>query len=205
MRIYKLEAWSRNRVKVFYDEDRPVFVLYKKEAEKFGLTEGAEISDGLYAQILDEILKKRAISRMLYLLDSGARTEDGVRKKLRSGFYPEEAIDAAVSYAKTKHYIDDEYYASAFASERIKSKSRLKIRQELLNRGIDPQTIEDALSGLDEEEKETLEKLIEKKYRGVLEPDESFRQKVIRSLMQKGFRYDDIRAVMKNRELNTHN
>ena len=199
MYVYKLEDWNKNRVKIYFEEDRPAFVLYKKELDKFGIKEGSEICDDTYGVIVNELLKKRAVSRTLYLLDSCARTEEGIRKKLEDGFYPKEAIDAAVSYAKERHYIDDVWYASAFASERIATKSRYMIKHELMNRGISKEIAENAVEGLEDVEKETIGRLIEKKCHNAGSPDERQKQKIIRNLLQKGFRYEDIKDVMRNR------
>ncbi len=196
MLVYKLEPWNKNRVKIYFDEDRPAFVLYKKELEKFDIKEGGEITKEAYDTIVNELLKKRAISRTLYLLDSCARTEEGVRRKLRSAFYPEEAIESALEYAKNRHYIDDEQYAVSFAEGRIKTKSVMVIRQELKRRGIDNDTALKALSGLGEGEKKTIERLVKKKLVNGEKPDPVTEQKIIRSLLQKGFRYDDIRSVL---------
>ncbi len=200
MYVYKLEDWNKNRVKIYFEEDRPAFVLYKKELDKFGIKEGSEIRDETYNVILNDLLKKRAVSRTLYLLDSCARTEEGIRKKLESGFYPKEAIDAAVSYAKAKHYIDDAWYASAFASERISTKSRYMIKHELINRGISKEIAENAVEGLEDAEKETISRLMDKKCQNGGNPDGRQMQKLVRSLLQKGFRYEDIRDVIRSRD-----
>ncbi|MBO6112085.1 MAG: RecX family transcriptional regulator [Lachnospiraceae bacterium] len=196
MLVYKLEDYNRSRVKVYFDEDRPAFVLYKKEIERYGIKQGGELSDDTYETIITEVLKKRAISRMLYLLDSGGRTESQVRKKLSDGFYPKEAIDAAIDYGLGRHYIDDGYYARNFAENRTKNKSRLKVKQELLQRGIDPEIIDNTFQNLENDEKDTIERLILKKYPDVSQIEKENEQKLIRSLMLKGFRYDDVHEVM---------
>ena len=78
MLVYKLEDYNRSRVKVYFDEDRPAFVLYKKEIERYGIKQGGELSDDTYETIITEVLKKRAISRMIYLLEYGGSTESQV-------------------------------------------------------------------------------------------------------------------------------
>ncbi len=196
MMIVKLTSCSKSRVKVWLDEEKPAFVLYEKEIKQYGLKEGQDLSDLLYAEILENVLIKRARNRALYLLADYGRTEWQLRKKLQEGFYPEEAINAAVDYVKEKHYLDDTYYAENFAENRTKRKSRKMVEQELIRRGIDRETITAAFENLEGDEKDTIRSLILKKYPDpeAVEPKDA--QKLMRSLLSKGFRMDDCRAVM---------
>ncbi|MBR5376538.1 MAG: regulatory protein RecX [Lachnospiraceae bacterium] len=198
MYIFRLEPYKKTKVKVYFDEGDPAFVLYKKEIEKYDIREGQELSEETYDEILNEILIKRAVSRTLYLLDASAKTESQIRRKLKEGFYPQEAIDAAVRYAGSKHYIDDEYYASAFAQQKLASKSKQMVRKELLQRGIDPDTVGKALEDAGTDDKETIRKLIIKKYPPGTELDAKEAAKLMRSLSSKGFYYEDIRAEMED-------
>ncbi len=201
MYVYKIEKYKTNRAKVYFEEDEPAFVLYKKEIEQYGIKEGCELSDESYREIMDEILIKRARSRTLYLLDSSGRTESQIRQKLKEGFYPDEAIDAAVEYAKQKHYINDEYYAKNFAEVRTANKSRRMVEKELLQRGIDKDTIDNAFSELEHDEKETIRRLIRKKYSGVTSMDAKEAGKLFRNLISKGFKYDDIKTVFDSEDI----
>ncbi len=196
MTVYRLEPYKKTKVKVYFDEDAPAFVLYKKEIEKYDIKEGEDLSGETYKEILDEILVKRAVSRTLYLLDASAKTESQIRKKLRENFYPQEAIDEAVRYAKEKHYIDDEYFAEVFAERRVVSRSKKMVRMELVQKGIDRETADRVLSSADIDEKETIRKLIIKKFPPGTTPDMNECAKLTRSLCQKGFSFDDVKDVM---------
>ena len=37
MTVYRLEPYKKTKVKVYFDEDAPAFVLYKKEIEKYDI------------------------------------------------------------------------------------------------------------------------------------------------------------------------
>ena len=196
MVVFKLEPFKRSKLKVYFDEDAPAFVLYKKEAEQYDIREGMELPEEKYKEILNEILIKRAISRTLYLLDASAKTEQQIRKKLKEGIYPEEAIEEAVRYAKSKRYIDDEYYASAFAGQKSASKSKRMIKNELLQRGIDRDTVDIVLADSGIDEKKTIEKLILRKHPAGSSLDIKEAAKLMRSLCSKGFSYDDVKAAV---------
>ena len=204
MTVYRLEPYKKTKVKVYFDEDAPAFVLYKKEIEKYDIKEGEDLSGETYKEILDEILVKRAVSRTLYLLDASAKTESQIRKKLRENFYPQEAIDEAVRYAKEKHYIDDEYFAEVFAERRSVSRSKKMVRMELVQKGIDRETADRVLSLADIDEKETIRKLIIKKFPAGSTPDMTECAKLIQSLCRKGFSFDDVKDVMDSLGIRTY-
>ena len=105
--IYKIEDYKANRKLVYLDEDAPAFCLYSKEIRQFELKEGVELTDGVYGEIL-AVLTKRARERCLYLLDDMARTEQQIRKKLKEGYYPEEAIDSAIAYCTRRAWIQND-------------------------------------------------------------------------------------------------
>ena len=196
MEIYRIEQYKKTRFKIYLDDSkRPSFMLYAQEVRKYGLKEGMELEAGIYDEILNELLIKRARQRALYLLDDYSRTEAQLRNKLREGFYPDEAIDAAVEYAKSKHYLDDAYYAQEFAAVRTRKKSRRMVEMEMASRGIDRDTIAEAMDRLETDEVETVCGLIKKKCSDVSLIDNEKKNKMIRNLISRGFSYDDCKEA----------
>ena len=193
--IYKIEDYKENRRLVYLDEDAPAFCLYSKEIRQFGLKEGLELTEGVYGEIL-AILTKRARERCLYLLDDMARTEQQIRKKLKEGYYPEEAIDSAIAYCKEKHYIDDLDYAERFIASKSGSLSRRMIEQKLYEKGIDRETASKAMEDSNISEEGTIRAFIQKKYGDISGTEYEGRQKIIRKLLTRGFAYDTIKQAM---------
>ncbi|MCR5486540.1 MAG: recombination regulator RecX [Lachnospiraceae bacterium] len=201
MQILSLKPYRKNKVQVFLQEEKPAFVLYQKEVEQYGLKEGGELTESTYAGILEETLKKRARNRALYLLARQARTEWQLRKKLEEGFYPEEAVEEAISYVKGYRYLDDAGYAENFAEVRTKRKSRRMVEAELLKRGIPRETVDAAMESLPSDEKDTIRSLVQKKFPCPQEAGREEAQKFLHSLVMKGFGFDDCRDVMRELEL----
>ena len=125
-----------------YLNDEFAFVLYKGELSQYGLEDGATVDDALYERILGETLIPRARKRGMSLLQSMDRTESDVRSKLSDGGYPREAIDDAIEYLKSFHYIDDDRYAYEYIRFKTSSMSRRQISTKLASKGIDKDTIE---------------------------------------------------------------
>ncbi|MBQ2453672.1 MAG: regulatory protein RecX [Lachnospiraceae bacterium] len=195
LEIYKIEEYKKNRKLVYLDEGTPAFCLYTKEIKKYELAEGSIISEEVYGKIV-ELLSKRARERCLYLLESMARTERQLREKLKDAYYPEEAIEYALSYCKEKHYVDDLDYAERFIASRSATLSKKMIEQKLYQRGIGKDVMEQAFEEADIDEEEALRSLIERKYKDIADLSFEDRQKVIKKLMAKGFSYDAIKAVI---------
>nr|MCR5747311.1 recombination regulator RecX [Lachnospiraceae bacterium] len=159
--------------------------------------EGEELTQSLYDEILI-LLSKRAKERALYLLEDMARTEYQIRKKLKDGFYPDEAIDKAIEYCTTKHYIDDMDYAVRFIESRASTMSKRMISQKLYLKGISKETAEEAFLETEIDETEAVRAQIIRKY-GDTEAlsDLTFEEKskLIKQLISKGFDYDSIKSV----------
>ena len=100
--------------------------------------------------------RKRAKLRAMNLLTKRPYTEKKLRQKLVEGKYPEDIIDIALAYVKSYGYIDDEAYARDYISYHMASESPLRIRQKLMEKGIDGDTIN---ACLEEQDAEAMQKL----------------------------------------------
>lgn len=80
------------------------------------------------------------------------RCKSDVMKKLRSFPLSAEEKMAIVQYLVEEGYIDEMRYAKAFASDKLRFDGwgKLKIKYALLQKNIDPSTIDIALNELDE-------------------------------------------------------
>ena len=195
MEIYKIEDHKKNRKLVYLEEGTPAFCLYSREIKQFGLEEGKELESPVYDDIIT-LLSKRARERCLYLLDDMARTEHQIRLKLKEGFYPEEAIDSAVSYCKDKRYIDDRDYADRFISSRADKLSRRMIEQKLYAKGISRETVSEVMEESEIDEKAAVKAAILKKYGDISGCDQEEKQKIIKRLISKGFAYETVKQAV---------
>ena len=202
MTITEIREWKKGKYLICLN-DEPVFALYAKEIAEYALNEGEELDDGKYADILDNVLIKRAKSRTLHLLDRNDKTEKELRDKLKEGMYPDEAIDAAVEAAKKGRFLDDRRYAAQYVYEKSRSKSRKHIEAELLKKGVAPEIVGDAfkeLSGNEEidgsdKEEELILKLLRKRCPKPEMINEEAKSKLYRYLCGKGFEFQKVKKV----------
>ena len=151
--------------------------------------------------------QKDATRKAMRLLEHMDRTEKGLRDKLRqSGFSPD-AVDAALVYVQSYGYIDDSRYARTYIAYRMDSKSRQKIIQELIGKGVDKETAvaaweeEAALNSPDE--RTLLIRTVEKKYAPGTELDEKEMRRLYGYLVRRGFQFSDISSVLEEKEIVT--
>ncbi|MBE5908583.1 MAG: regulatory protein RecX [Lachnospiraceae bacterium] len=176
-------------------------VLYKREVKTYGLEVGEEISEGAYQRILEETLIPRAKRRAMHLLEKQDRTRKNLEDKLRESDYPQTAIDAAIAYVESFHYIDDERYARSYVHFHQEGKSKRRIQQDLMQKGID----RDVIALVLEEEYETSEEdmirnLLRKKHYDPESADAKERSKMYRFLAGRGFSSGDISRVLRGYE-----
>ena len=204
MTVTKIEVIGRTKRKVELDGEF-AFVLYKGELKRFGIQEEAELSEELYEKIRKEVILKRAKLRAMHLLTDTARSEKGLREKLRQGHYPEDIIEQAMDYVRSFGYLDDRKYAESFVLSRKESKSRKEIYAALLQKGVSAEQIQEVLDEVyaEEGEREAIRKLILKKHVDVLQANEEELHKLYGYLARKGFRYEEIRKAIE--EMNADN
>ena len=145
--------------------------------------------------------------KAMRLLEHMDRTERGLRDKLRQAGFSQLAVDYALSYVESYGYIDDERYARTYIAYRMNTKSRQKIIQELISKGVDKET---AAAAWEEEaalnmpdEREILYRTIEKKYCPDTELNEKEMRRLQGYLIRRGFSYSDIKSALENMNIRT--
>lgn len=200
MTVTMLSEVSASRVKVYIDE-QPAFVLYKGELRKYGLREGEPIGEKIYEELIHEVLPKRAKLRCMNLIKSRDYTREQMKDKLEQGGYPEPVIEEALDYAASGRYIDDLRYAENFITCSHEKKSRRRIENDLLQKGIPTETIARAWvqwenDGNVQDEAEQIRTLLAKKHFDAETADRKELQKMYAFLARKGFDGDKIRRAL---------
>ena len=196
MEIKSLVKLSKGRAKICLDNGAD-FVLYKKEYEGYGIEEGAELSPIDYEEICIEILIPRCKKRALHLLEKQDRSEKNLRDKLKEGGYPSDIIDIAIAYINDYGYLDDARMAASHIRFYQDSRSRNRLRQDLMGKGISSEVIERVLEEeYTGDEHELINKLLEKK--GYDKDNATFEEKgkMYRFLAGRGFSSEAINSCL---------
>ena len=191
MYIKKIISISSTKKKIIAEEGIS-FCLYNKEVDTFELKEN-EYFENLYEKIYP-ILKERIYKRLLYLLSVRDYNSHALRRKLMES-YPEGLVEEAVEFAVSKHYIDDMDYIERYINANKTKKSKLFLKNKLIEKGFDKKVIDANLEELHLNEYDNIEALLRKKdYYNLSDTDS--KRKVINYLLRQGYRYCDIKEFI---------
>lgn len=201
MKVTALEELSRSRSKVYIDGEF-AFVLYRGELRLYHLRVGEEIARKDYEEIRSQVLPKRAKLRAMNLLAKREYTEKQLYDKLKEGLYPQEIIREALEYVAGFRYTDDLRYACDYIAGHESSRSRRRIEQDLLGRGIDKSTLERAWArweeqGGSQDEAAMIQALLEKRGYDPERAEIRERQRTYAFLMRKGFSGEAVQRALK--------
>ena len=143
--------------------------------------------------------KTRARHKALVILTGMDRTEQQLREKLKKAEFSQEAVDDAIAYVSSYHYIDDRRYADHYIEVMRSSRSLRRIEMDLMKKGVPRDILQEAMKQAAEEDGSEFElalRLAEKKLKGRPPVDDRERQKLYAYLMRQGFSGRDVVKVM---------
>lgn len=192
-KITRLEAVG-TKIKVYINSE-VAFMLYKSEIRKFNISEGNEISEETFGELMS-LLYNRAKERALYLLDKSYKTEKEIRDKLKNGYYPEIIIDKVISFLREYNMVNDLRYAIMYVDFKKSSKSKKQIIQDLYKKGITKEVMELAFEENEFSDENSLEKLVKKRINKYDLDDYKSVSKLYQYLVGKGYNYSDVKDVI---------
>ena len=197
MEVVSLVKLTKGRAKICLAGGAD-FVLYKKEYESYGIEEGADLPEDKYQEIITEIIIPRCKKRALHLLEKQDRSEKNLRDKLRKGGYSEDVVDIAIDYINEYGYLDDARMAASHIRFYQDSRSKQRLKQDLIGKGISSDVIDRVLEEeYTGDESALIERLLEKKHYDKENATYEDRAKIYRFLMGRCFSSDAINRVIK--------
>ena len=141
-------------------------------------------------------LYEKTMQRAFRLLSYKARTIEEMRRRLlEKEWAEEETVEQVISRLCELNYLNDEDYATNFASSRLAMKplGPTRLRIDLQRKSLPAATVDAALTNAYDErpEEELIDQLISKRIRLKGRPgDRDARNKLIAYLMRRGFSYE---------------
>lgn len=166
---------------------------------KHKLKTGDEIDEEKWRQIKLENGKLSAFSRAVGYIEKSLKTQKQLQTHLKEKGFLQESIDDAVQKLKEYGYIDDKVYAENYIKTYKDKKGKIKLKFDLLSKGVAADVIEEALQEFVDEDEQyaACEKLL-KKYVKNKPQDVKLKSKAYAHLFSKGFSGDIIsRAIGK--------
>jgi len=202
-RVSAVRPHKRNPDRVEVDFGDDMVVITPEYLVRAGIRVGRELADAELVELETESLVVQAMDRAIVLLSHRARATVELRRRLTKLEYPTFAIDEALERLTRLGYLDDASFARQLARGRMlaSGQSRFRIRSELLRKGVDRDTAEEAidetLATEDVDERSIIERVAAKKAKSLARLDpQTRRRRLYAFLARRGFAIDDINRVV---------
>lgn len=195
MKITDIQKAKGDRYTVFVD-DEYFSILDIEIIMSNHLKVDKEVDTEFLQEVLRQAQRRTARERAYYLLGYRDHSKKELYDKLLKSASPEIALEI-IQMVEEQGLLSDEEYARKLSRYYLESKKwgMKKAYFELLRRGIDKQTANEALAECDVDFVAQIKVVIEKKYYDCFE-DYKKKQRAVAGLFRLGFSYDDIKTAM---------
>ncbi len=189
-KITAIEPQKRNpqRVNVYLDGE---FAFALSRLVAAWLRVGEELSAEKIASLQAADTREQALQYALRLIGYRPRSERELRQRLEQKGWDQTVIQETLDRLRKNGLLDDLQFAQDWIENRqtFRPRSARLLRRELRQKGLDEQTIQQALKELDEEAAaQTLARRQAERLKGA--PARLFHQKLIAYLARRGFSYE---------------
>ena len=199
MTVTAIESVTRHKMRVSLDGE-PAFVFTDREIREWNLTEEMEF-DRAEEEALVQYVCREAARTAMNLLVKRDYAQAELYRKLRERGYSEYFARQGIAYVSSYHYLDDERYARQMIGSRKDTTSRKMMVSRMRQKGLSDEVIQEAMEEADWTDEMGLTREIRRRFSSA-EQIESLtdkdRQKLIQSLMRKGYGYSDIQHVIRH-------
>lgn len=199
--IAKTEALPRSKNRMaLKDEDGTVLaVFYRSVLKKAEIKEGMELTEELY-RVMVEAEKPLALEGVLFRLGQRPYAEKELERYCRRLKYEEPVLASVMEKVLRYGFVDDSDLSQRQAETLIgRGLSRTAVRQKLMLKGFDRDTVDRAMEACDAEDEQSnadaLAETLWYRYRNG-EPMKR-RQKASAAMARKGFSWETIRSALR--------
>ena len=159
------------------------------------IKDGTEIDEDEWQELVTKINYRKAVNKCYDLLSRRDHSVKELKTKLLRTV-DENSAGLAINRMLELGYLDDEKYAEKLLEHLVNNKnmSRSFIKKEMFKRGVPADIISDIMQDAEIDNVSSVKDLILTKYRNKLSAEDG-KEKVIASLMRKGFSYSDIKSA----------
>ena len=191
------EQKNKKRVNIFVDN--AFFCgLNKETAVIFGLKTGKSVDEETLKTAVFESEVKSAFDKASDYLGLRMHTKKELFEKLLKKNYEKPVIEKAIEKLEEYRYFDDLMFAKQFVVENSKYSKKV-LDGKLRQKGVNPDVIESVLQNIeDEDEFELCKKYAEKYSKGKDFNDKKNVEKLMASLLRRGFSFEMIKKATKS-------
>ncbi len=178
-----------------YIDGKFSFALSETGLLSQGLYNGQEVTAEDVVSLKNNSVREKARFLALGQLLRRMRSEWELRDYLKRKDYVPEIIDQTLGWLAEYGYVDDKKFADAWVANRrlLKASSRRRLRQELRQKRVKDEVIDQALTEDETDEKQVLRDLVARKEK---QPRYQNKLKLMQYLTRQGYSYEDIKSVL---------
>lgn len=178
-----------------YGDGKYLFSFSEAELLATGLRINQEFTDDELAELRAKAVIDKGYDSALNLISRRPRSEWELRDYLKRKDYDPDASQEIINKLHDRGHINDEDFARRWVENRrlLKATSQRRLKQELRQKRIDDDIIEQVLAADETDEVELLKELIERKRQQTKYQDEL---KLMQFLARQGFGYDKIKQAL---------
>jgi regulatory protein len=194
----KQQVKRRDRYSI-YGDGKYLFSFSESELLSSGIKIGQELDESNLNELKGKAVLDKAYDRALNLISHRMRSEWELRDYLKRKDYDEDVQEATVSRLRDRGYINDTEFAKRWVENRrlLKATSKRRLAQELRQKRISDEIINQTLEADETDELEVLKDLVERKRKQTKYQDDL---KLMQYLARQGFSYNLIKTALHNHE-----
>ena len=181
-------------------EDESEFLISVEDYYSQGLYCLEEVEKEFLELLSHKLQVKKAKSLSLRWVLGRNYTVSEIDKKLKDKEFNGKVIKDTLDYLQEQCYLDDNLYAEKFTAQRMRIKPVAKQRLlfELQGKGINKETIINAIEKIDVDDDQIAQNIFDKRFSDWDLEDPKKYKKAVNFLINKGFSMNTIRKVIKS-------
>lgn len=198
MKIEKIKKLSNGKYKIQL-ENKEVITTYDEVILNENILFKKEIDNELLNKINNQNDYYKIYNKTLKYIMTKIRSEKEINIYLDNQNVEKIDKEKIIKKLKDNHMLNDKTYLKAFIADKVRlsSDGKEKIKKQLLEQNIDSKLIDEELEKYDEEIKEKLEKLINKKIKTYYKYSEYItKQKIKEYFINLGYKIDEIDEIL---------
>lgn len=201
MRITSVNQYKGTTFEVALDNGK-IFYLHIDIITDYGLSAGTELDAARLKEIIYASNFRRAYQYAMYCFDRRDYSAEEIFRKLKEKYKNEALCLEVIKKLSRAGILDDERYAERLARKYVEVKKfgAYRARREMLMKGIDEDTAENALMPYEQVFADNLEELLYRKHSRYLTDESDLKavNKVKNSLVRYGYGFDEVNRAVKN-------
>ena len=192
---------QQHRYNIFID-DEFAFAVHEDVLMRHRLFKGQSVPPERLEEVLRDEERQDAYVKAVKWLGSRPRTEKELRGYLTRKEYEPATIDDCVRRLTEQRYVDDERFSRSLVEERLQrhGKGKQWIKQELLQKGVDKSTVQEAVGAIDaEDEKASAMAIAKKRWKSLSGQEDraGAKRKLYAYLARRGFSAAAVREAVR--------